>query len=93
MPDRASVQTRIAAWFLAKLNVEIPSPDTDLFETGVLDSLGFVDLMVCLEQEFGVTIALEQVEVDNFRSIERIVDIVVDGAEGARRAPSAGYVN
>ena len=43
MTDRATLHRRIANWFLTSLNLEIPSPETDLFETGVLDSLGFVE--------------------------------------------------
>lgn len=87
MADRADVQRRIADWFLQSLNLEIPSPKTDLFETGVLDSLGFVELMLHLEREFGVTITLEQVEVDNFRSVERIATLLLNG-DGA--TPLAG---
>jgi acyl carrier protein len=79
MADRATVQRRIADWFLESLNVEIPSPETDLFETGVLDSLAFVELALHLEQEFGVKITLEQVEIDNFRSVERIATFLVNG--------------
>ena len=79
MTDRADVQRRIADWFLKSLHLEIPSPETDLFETGVLDSLGFVELMLHLEQAFGVKITLEQVEVDSFRSVERIATFLLNG--------------
>lgn len=88
MSDRATVQRRIADWFLASLNIEIPSPETDLFETGVLDSLAFVELVLHLEQEFGVKITLEHVEIDNFRSVERIAAFLLNGsgANGAARS-------
>ena len=88
MADRATVQRRIADWFLKSLNLEIPSPEMDLFDTGVLDSLAFVELVLHLEQEFGVKITLEQVEIDNFRSVERIVTFLLNGsgANGAVRS-------
>ena len=89
MTDRADVQQRIADWFLKSLHIEVPSPETDLFETGVLDSLGFVELMVHLEQEFGFTITLEQVEVDNFRSVERIATFLMNGSGATHPAGSA----
>ena len=79
MTDRATLHRRIANWFLTSLNLEIPSPETDLFETGVLDSLGFVELVLHLEQEFGVKVTLEQVELDNFRSVERIAAFLNGG--------------
>ena len=79
MSDPATVQRRIATWFLEGLHLEIPSPETDLLETGVLDSLGFVELVLHLEKEFGVKITLEQVEIDNFRSVERIAAFLLNG--------------
>ena len=79
MSDPVTVQRRIATWFLESLHLEIPSPETDLLETGVLDSLGFVELVLHLEKEFGVKITLEQVEIDNFRSVERIAAFLLNG--------------
>jgi len=86
MADRSTVERRIAGWFLRSLNVEIPSPETDLFETGVLDSLAFVELVLHLEQEFGVTVALEHVEIDNFRSVERIATFLLNGSSARQLA-------
>jgi len=86
MADRADVQRRIAAWFLESLHLEIPSPETDLLETGVLDSLGFVELVLHLEKEFGVKITLEHVEIDNFRSVERIAAFLLNGSGATQLA-------
>lgn len=89
MSNRMTVQRWIANWFLENLHLEIPSPETDLFETGVLDSLGFVELVLHLEQEFGVKITLEQVEIDNFRSVERIAAFLLNGGGATQPAESA----
>ena len=78
---------QIASLLSATLNLDVPSVDTDLFESGVLDSLAFVDLLLALEQRFGVTTSLEDLEVDNFRSIACIADFVI-----AREA-RVGHVN
>jgi len=86
MSDPATVQRRIATWFLESLHLEIPSPETDLLETGVLDSLGFVELVLHLEKEFGVKITLEQVEIDNFRSVERIAAFLLNGSGATQLA-------
>ena len=72
MSNATELDTRIAQLFSDTLHRDVPSPDTDLFESGLLDSLSFVDLLVSLEQEFGTTIGLDDLEVDNFRSIGRI---------------------
>jgi acyl carrier protein len=91
MRERLDVQRRIADCFLRSLGLEIPSPRTDLFETGVLDSLAFVELVLSLEREFGLKVRLEQVEIDNFRSVERIAAFLGDvgGAPFGQGAPAA----
>jgi acyl carrier protein len=63
--------------FSEKLSLEVPSVDTDLVEEGILDSLAFVELLVCLEQEFAVEVPMDSVEIDNFRSIAKIAEFVV----------------
>jgi acyl carrier protein len=85
MVERSALEARISRVFRDELKLDVPSADTDLFETGVLDSMLFVDLLLHLEREFGVTPALEDVEFDHFNSIERITEFVanrVGGAEG-----------
>jgi methoxymalonate biosynthesis acyl carrier protein len=83
MADRADIQRRIAGWFLQSLGLEIPTPETDLFETGVLDSLAFVELLLQLERDFGVKIALDEVEIDHFKSVERIATFLLNGGTAA----------
>lgn len=80
MLKRGDVERRLAGWFVDRLQIEVPASDTDLLETGVLDSLGFVELLLHLEREFGVTVALERLELHHFRSIERIAAFLLDGS-------------
>lgn len=70
------LRDRIVRVFSGSLNLDISSDDTDLFESGVLDSLAFVELLLQLEREFGVTTSVDDLEVDNFRSIAAIVEFV-----------------
>ena len=74
--DVARVRERLVTVLAAALHLEVPSADTDLFDSGVLDSLAFVELLVQLEQEFGVTTSVDDLEVENFRSIARIAEFV-----------------
>ena len=77
MCDANGLPERIAALFSGALHLDVPSADTDLFETGVLDSLAFVELLLQLEREFGVTTSVDDLEVDNFKSIARIANFVM----------------
>ena len=76
MSDVNTLRDRIAAIFSAGLHLDVPSQDMDLFETGVLDSLTLVELLLRLEREFGVTTTVDDLDVATFRSIETIADFV-----------------
>jgi len=71
MQDRA-LYDEIARFFAEHLSISVSSVETDLFESGILDSLTFVDLVLFLEQEFGIRIGADELELENFRSIEKI---------------------
>lgn len=76
MSGQRTVQERIATLFLAKLNLDVPSVDTDLLEAGLLDSLSFVELLLQLEREFGIKISLDDLEIDHLCSIAKISEFV-----------------
>lgn len=84
------VQERIGQLILDAVHIEVPTADADLFETGVLDSLAFVELLLRLEREFGISIALEDLELDQFRSIARIAKFVAARANLNGDAPGRG---
>jgi len=63
---------RIAALFAEDMNVRVDSVDSDLLDGGILDSLAFVDLLARLEENFGIRVAIEDLEIENFRSIAKI---------------------
>ena len=91
MAEPSALEARIRQVFRDKLKLDVPSVDTDLFETAALDSMMFVELLVHLEREFGVTVALEDIELDHFRSIERIAEFVANRVARAEdTAPRRG---
>jgi len=83
------VRARITQVFAERLNLEVPSADTDLFESGALDSMAFVELLARLEGEFGIEVGLADVGMENFRSIDRIA-LFVEERLRAKDAVSAG---
>ena len=52
------------------------APEDDLVATGVLDSLTLIQLLVQIEQRFEVTIPLEELELDEIRSISSLAHLV-----------------
>ncbi|MGB0909846.1 MAG: acyl carrier protein [Nitrospirales bacterium] len=44
--------------------------DEQLLENGLLDSLGILDVVTYLEEEFGISVSDEELTPDNFQSIQ-----------------------
>lgn len=53
-----------------------PSPDFQLIEGGLLDSLGLFKVIAFVEEQFGVRIAPEEIVFENFSTINAIVNLV-----------------
>jgi acyl carrier protein len=76
MANHVEMQNRLMGLFWDKLEIAVPSPETDLIETGLMDSLVFVELLFQLERDLGITIAVDSLDLDQFRSIASIVAFV-----------------
>ena len=53
-------------------------PEMDLIEEGLLDSLALVELLVRLEDEFGITISPTEYEKGDFSTFNKIKKILAD---------------
>jgi methoxymalonate biosynthesis acyl carrier protein len=72
----SGVTEQVQQILLRELNVDVPSEQADLIESGLIDSLALVELLVAIEREFGVSFELEELEPDNFRSVSRIAELI-----------------
>jgi acyl carrier protein len=75
-PMTATLQDKIGNVFLNHLHIQPPPPDTDLIDSGAIDSLTFVELIARLEEEFSIRIPLDDLDLTHFRSIARIDEFV-----------------
>jgi acyl carrier protein len=75
MALRNGFEHRVQRIFRESLELEV-EPDADVIEEGVMDSLVFVQLLVELEKEFQVSVKVEELELDDFRSVTRIARYV-----------------
>jgi acyl carrier protein len=76
MPDSNKLAYQISALLAEKLHVLVPSLETDLINTGLVDSLKMVEFLAQLEQEFGIRVSLQDLELDHFRTVTRIAAFV-----------------
>ena len=96
MTDANAIIERLETLFVKSFHIEVPSADADLLDLGILNSLQFVELLVQLEQFFGLRIKLEDIDLDNFRTLARIARLVVangGAAELVAARPSSGVAD
>lgn len=70
------VNEQVRAIFAETLNVHVPSDETDLIDGGLLDSLALVELVVEIEHRFGLSIPLDTLDIDDFRSVRSIGGVI-----------------
>jgi acyl carrier protein len=74
-----SVATRIREFVRARFPLarDIPAGDeASLLDSGIIDSLGILDLVTFLEGDFGIRVSDEDLNPDNFDSIGALVRFV-----------------
>jgi acyl carrier protein len=58
------------------LNTQESLESVDLIESGLMDSLALVSVIMELETTFGISIPFEKLEVDNFRTLDGITQFI-----------------
>ena len=86
MRDHGETLARLRATFRRHFQVELPDDDIDLLDSGLLDSLQLVELLVEIESEFGKKIPIDVIELDDLRSLTRIARLV--SAEASEHVPA-----
>jgi acyl carrier protein len=75
------VETRLEKFISAQFNVSPTDPgfdrEADLFENGYVDSVGVVELLGFLQEEFGVEVPDDDLLTDDFSNIAGIARIVI----------------
>jgi acyl carrier protein len=58
--------------------------DEKWLETGMIDSLGILDMVHFLEEEFSLTISDDELQPDNFESFDAVVEFVRKKRENSK---------
>lgn len=87
MKSDLALQDHITRVLADQVQVELPSADTDLLESGLLDSLTLVKLIVALEAQFAIEIPLQEVDLEDFRCLASLCELV-ESKRSAALAPA-----
>lgn len=71
----------LIAFLRDEMNIEDEiGPDTELFSTGLLDSIAMMNLIAFIEERARIEVRPADVTLDNFDSVQRITDYALAGA-------------
>ncbi len=62
----------VQALLEAELSIQIETPEMDLIESGVLDSLVLVELIMLLDARYGIAVDINELEFDDFRNVQNL---------------------
>lgn len=86
MPEDERKQA-IRALFADQMMIETGSDEEDLIRSGALDSLRLVELLMFLEDRFGLRVLMEELEIEDLRSVAAIARTVERLLDRARPHP------
>ena len=82
--EQKIIEAKLQMLFSEVLLAGTPAVEADLFETGILDSQRFVELLLQIERHFNTRIDLDDFEIENFRCIEKIAALILSTSVPAK---------
>jgi D-alanine--poly(phosphoribitol) ligase subunit 2 len=74
MESLDKLQQQITDIFAERFETRLDSGEVDLLETGIVDSVRIVELVLEIEQRFGVSLPFEALEIEDFRTVPRLAE-------------------
>ena len=71
-----STATRVSTLMRDRLHITVADRTTNLIETGLIDSMSLVELFMAFEEEFGFDAADDDLNLDDFLTLDSITAFV-----------------
>ena len=75
--QESRVKEAVRRFILSSINVADLNDDDDLFESGLVNSLCAVQLMTFIEKTFAIEVGMEDLDIENFKSLNAAAAFVV----------------
>ncbi len=70
------VRENIRAYILQNVTLDELDNDLEIFNEGLVSSLFAIELMTFIEKHFAIKITMEDLDLDNFKSVSSITQFV-----------------
>lgn len=78
------IRETVKRFVLSSINIPHLDDDANLFESGIVNSLFAVQLMTFIEKTFGIEVEMDDLDIENFKSLNAATAFVVrkNGRQG-----------
>ncbi len=59
-------------------DIVLSDPDVELFESGLLDSIAYMELLLEIERELGISVAPSEVEKEDVDTPSKLIEVVLN---------------
>jgi methoxymalonate biosynthesis acyl carrier protein len=81
--EENGIKETVKRFILSSINFTHLDDDDNLFEAGIVNSLFAVQLMIFIEKNFAIDVRLDDLDIENFKSLNAITAFVM--RKNARR--------
>ena len=75
--DAKGIKETVKSFILSSISIPNWDDDDNLFESGIVNSLFAVQLMTFLEQTFAIEVAMDDLDMENFKSLNATTAFVL----------------
>ena len=75
--EEKKVRETVTKFLLSSINISNLNNDDNLFESGIVNSLFAVQLMTFLEKTFALEIGMDDLDIENFKSVNATTAFVM----------------
>jgi acyl carrier protein len=80
-----AVRKKINDYILQNTTLDSLDYDLDIFDEGLVSSLFAIELMTFLEKNFALKVTMEDLDMENFKSVNRITQFIEYKTAGAKQ--------
>jgi len=75
--EENGIKEAVRRFILSSINVTHLDDDDNLFESGIVNSLFAVQLMMFIEKTFAIEVGMDDLDIENFKSLNAAAAFVV----------------
>ena len=80
--DEKGIKETVKRFISSSINIPNLDDDDNLFESGIVNSLFAVQLMTFIERTFGVELGTDDLDIENFKSLNAMTAFVLKKMNG-----------